>query len=291
MSRGDAGDARETPEKVIVSTPERHIDTFDDLGTRDGERGIDTFDDLRRPGSEKSINTFDDLLVPTDGGDKTTTKVADGQRRDTPEMVEQRRIDQAAESIRNLDGMNSEKWKTMSIDDKRLALQSASRELGRAYNSPEPPLETKNMGDPSAQGEYGDGYSYNAKTDDVVGSDYGIRMNEDAVTRRNEKLFGENPKEVIRTCSHEFRHSYQSEQAHAYEKGFKVDDVEQARTWSENFKDYKNPPAAELAQTDPERYFKEYEAYRNQPVEVDARDFGDKVVSRTYDDARERGSR
>ncbi|RJR42802.1 MAG: hypothetical protein C4576_15490 [Desulfobacteraceae bacterium] len=291
MSRGDAGDVRETPEKGIVRMPERRIGTYDDLGTADDRKGIETYDDLHRQGAERSINTYDDLRAPKDSEDKNTAKVSDAPRHDAPESVEQHRIGQAAEAIRGHERMNAEKWRALSVDDKKSALESAGKELGRAYNSPEPPLETRNMGDPDTQGEYGDGYSYDARTHKVVGSDYGIRMNEDAIAKRNEKLFGDDPRTALETYSHEFRHSYQAEQARAYDKGFRVDNAEQAKTWSENFRDYKQPPDAQLAQTDPEEYFKKYEAYRSQPLERDARGFAERVTSNTYHNRFESGDR
>jgi hypothetical protein len=275
----DVPQTREAPEKEITKTPEKRINTYDDLGAGDATKGIE---DLRRPGNEKPISTYDDLRAPNDGADKTNaTKVSDSRGTDGPELIEQRRIGQAAEGIRGQEWMKPEKWKTLSDDEKRIALDYSGKELGRAYKSPEPPLTTEKTNQ-NALGSYEDGATIRNPN-----GDYGIRMNEHGVGERNEKLFGDDPKTALETYSHEFRHSYQNEQAHAYDKGFAVDNPGKAREWSENLKDYKQPPDAEMARTDPERYFKEYGAYRNQPVEVDARDFGDKVTSKTYDDRTE----
>jgi hypothetical protein len=254
----DVPQTREAPEKEITKTPEKRINTYDDLGAGDATKGIETYDDLRRPGNEKPISTYDDLRAPNDGADKTNaTKVSDSRGTDGPELIEQRRIGQAAEGIRGQEWMKPEKWKTLSDDEKRIALDYSGKELGRAYKSPEPPLTTEKTNQ-NALGSYEDGATIRNPN-----GDYGIRMNEHGVGERNEKLFGDDPKTALETYSHEFRHSYQNEQA------------------------YKQPPDAEMARTDPERYFKEYGAYRNQPVEVDARDFGDKVTSKTYDDRTE----
>jgi hypothetical protein len=293
MNGGDIGEAREVPEKEITKTPEpeRRIDTYDDLRTTDSTGNVETYDDVRRSDNERRIDTYDDLRTSKEGGDKANTtdktKASESRGLNAPEIAEQDRIDQAAESIRGQEWMTPEKWKTLSIDEKSIALEYGGKELGRAYNSPEPPLETKNMKNPAEQGEYGDGFSYDKTTDRIVGSDYGIKMNEDAVTQRNEKLFSDDPRAALETYSHEFWHSYQNEQAHAYEKGFRVDDPQKAKEWSENLKDYKQPPNAELARTDPEKYHKDYDAYRNQPIERDAREFGSRVISRAYGDTTE----
>jgi len=51
-----------------------------------------------------------------------------------------------------------------------------------------------------------------------------------------------------------------------------------------NLNRIQNPPAPELARTNPEKYFEEYETYRNQPVEKDARAFAKDLSSRIYED-------
>jgi hypothetical protein len=206
------------------------------------------------------------------------------------EFSEQKRLNQAAEEIKKIDWMNPEKWKTLNPVEKRIALEHSGRALGKAYDHPEPPLSIKGMGDPNLQGTYGDGYSYRpespyADKKGISGADYGIEMNQDGMDPSNhKKLFGENPGTAVETYAHEFRHSYQHEQANAFEKGFKTNDPAKAKEWSENFKNYQQPPDAELAKIDRENFIKQYEVYRNQPVERDANDFGAQLSSKIFDE-------
>jgi len=290
---------QESPEKQVTKTPEKKIDTFDDLITSDKSGSIDTFDDIRKQGSDNSIETFDDIRSPKETSEKTKIDATEKTVEDTSETLEQKRLNQAAEDIKKNEWMKPEKWKTLSNNEKRIALEHSGKALRDAYHCPDPPLTIKRMQEPGLQGEYGDGYSYDPKRDKyngnievnpsdfeghgIVGYDYGIRMNIEGMDyETNKKLFGDDSREALETYAHEFRHSYQHEQAHAYDKGFRTDDPIKAREWSENLRDYKQPPDAELAKTDPERYFKEYEAYRNQPVEREAREFAQKISSEVY---------
>ena len=280
----DTPEVSESPEKQVTKTPEKKIDTFDDLRTSDKSKRIDTFDDIRKQGADSSIKTFDDLRDAKETGDKTKiTETTDKAVKETPKAIEQKRIDKASEEIRKIEEMNPEKWKTLNNDKKAYALRHAGGELGETFKNPDPPLMTKKWEEPGTLGSYGDGPSYDSKEKKWVG-DYGIEMNEKGYNYDSrEKLFGDNPKEALKTYAHEFRHSYQNEQAHAFDKGLNVDDPQKAKEWSDNLKDYKQPPDAELSKTDPEKYFKEYEAYRNQTVERDAREFGEKVSSKVYE--------
>lgn len=287
----DTPEIHESPEKKITKSPEKKIDTFDDLKVSRELDRIDTFDDIKKQESDRSIKTFDDLKNGKETGDKTNSAdTTDKAIKDTPELTEQKRIDQAADGIKKNEWMKLDNWKTLSTDKKRIALDHCGKALGKAYDHPEPPLTTKEMGNPNLQGTYGDGYSYRpensyADKHGVFGADYGITMNQDGMDPNTHKrLFGEDPREAVETYGHEFRHSYQHEQAQRFENGFNVDDSEKAKEWSENFKDYKWPPDAKFAKSDPEKYFKEYEAYRNQPVEKDANDFGSKLSARIYAD-------
>jgi hypothetical protein len=288
----DTPEISESPEKQVTKPPEKKIDTFGDLKASDNSGRIDTFDDIRKQGSDSSIKTFDDLRGAKEPGDKTKkTETTDKAVEDTPESTEQKRMVQATEDIKKNDWVKPEKWKTLSIDEKRIALDNSGKALGKAYDHPEPPLTTKKMGDPILQGTNGDGYSYrpespSAAKQGIAGAEYGIKMNQDGMDpNTHKKLFGEDPREAVETYGHEFRHSYQHEQANAFDKGFKTDDPIKAKEWSENLKNYQQPPDAELAKTDPEKYFKQYEAYRNQPVERDANDFGSKLSSSVYGDS------
>jgi hypothetical protein len=286
----DTTEISESPEKQVIKSPEQKINTFDDLRASDTSGRIDTFDDIKKQGGDGSIKTFDDLSVKKTGDKNKSADTTEKEVKNTPELSEQKRIEQATQDIKQNELMNPEKWKTLSVDDKRIALEHSGKALGKAYDHPEPPLTTKKMGDPNLQGINGDGYSYRpespyADKHGIAGADYGIEMNERGMEPNTHKnLFGEDPRKAVETYGHEFRHSYQHEQAKRYEKGFKADDPKKSKEWSENFKDYKQPPDSDLAKTDPEKYYKQYEAYRNQPVERDANDFGSKLAKSVYGD-------
>lgn len=186
------------------------------------------------------------------------------------------RIERAAEQLKQMDELRPQNWREMDIYERRVTLDRVGRVLSDVYEHPSPPLIIEDMGNPATQGAYGDGYRFNVRSGEVEGSDYGIRMNEEALTERDQKLLGDNPKEALRTYAHEFRHSYQREQVNAYEKWTfrnSVDDLDTARTWSENFRNYQSPGI----------FGDNFDAYYQQPVEADARAFADRVVRKTYD--------
>ena len=198
--------------------------------------------------------------------------------------MEQKRLDQAGEAIKNIEEMKPEKWKTLSDKEKIWALDHCGKTFRDSYNHPNPPLFTERA-ESNKLGEYGDGWSYNK----TAGSDYGIRMNEEGTKEMNKKLFGDDPRAALETYAHEFRHSYQCEQAHAFDKGLEVDDPDKAKEWSGNLgENYKPAPDAETAKTDPEEYIRVYEAYKNQSVERDAREFGEKISSKIYGEIEKR---
>ena len=287
----DVPEIQESPETQITKTSERQIETFDDLKTSDKLGQIETFDDIaRKQDSDRSIETFDDIAKSKEG--TTTQEISSNSEKgafdkDTPEAIEQKRLSRAAEDIKNIDGMKSEKWKTLTNDEKSWALRHSGEVLRDAYHTPDPPLYTEKAAS-NELGKYGDGYYSDpadpSNPEKYVGSDYGIKMNEEGINQRDKRLFGDDPKVALETYAHEFRHSYQSEQAHAFDKGFKTDDPVKAQEWLENIREYKQPPDAELAKTNPEKYFSEYEAYRNQPVEKNAREFASDLSSRIFED-------
>ena len=231
----DYADYADYAEKNASEKYLQKIDTFDNIIKSDSHERIDTFDDLKSKKMHNAISTFDDL---TTNGESTDRKIIDYKTgydvRNMPELIDQQRINQATENIINNDQIWQEKWKTLNTDEKRNALDHIGKALGKAYDHPEPPLVTKKMDAPNMQGTYGDGYAYQPKIspvgkDGVTGSDYGIQMNQDGMDpNTHNKLFGEEPQDAVETYGHEFRHSYQYEQSHRYEKGFKVDDPDKA---------------------------------------------------------------
>ena len=283
----DRPEAADSMDKLATQAPEKTIEASDDL--KDSYKSqSDGFDDLKASYKSGQSGTFDDLKTSYHGNQIDSTEntfdksASERSNKETPEAIEQRRLSQAAGDIRKQDQMQPEKWKALSNEDKGRALEHFGKSLGDAYDTPDPPL-FREKDSPNSQGSFGNGEKYDLSTDKMVGNEYGIKMNEEAVTERNTNLFGDDPKEAVSTYGHEFRHSYQSEQAERFDKGFKTDDPVKAREWSENFKDYKNPPDNELKETNPERYSKEFAEYRNQPVERDANGFGSRLASAIFD--------
>lgn len=185
--------------------------------------------------------------------------------------LEEQRLDETAGRLRQVDGLQPEQWQKMDIYERKAVLNQAGQVLEDTYDSPRPPLLVKDMGEPNALGSYGDGYRFNDSTGRVEGADYRIAMNE-AGQASDGTLFGDDPRQALRTYAHEFRHSYQAEQATRFEKPqFRnlVDVPGEAQGWSENNRHYVRPEQG-------------FDAYRSQPVEQDARDFADKLVDRVY---------
>ncbi len=279
----------ESPEKKVTQTPEKIIDTFDDLKLSENTDRIETFDDISRRENQISIETFDDFKNKEEGESNIDiSEKINSEVKDNPELTELERMEEAAASIKNIEWMQPEDWKSLGTDDdgirkKRVALEHVGKALRDVYHTPDPPLITKKMAETNLLGEYGD-------PNIVIGSDYGINMNEIGFDPEKEKkLFGNDPRVALDTYGHEFRHSYQCEQAIAYEGGFEhlTDDPNKAREWFENLKDIKQPPEDKMKNTDPERYRKEFEAYENQPIERDAREFGEKLSNYVYEQNKE----
>lgn len=172
------------------------------------------------------------------------------------------------EKLAQIEWLTAAQWRNLDIHQKVVALNLAGKALGEVYRIPAPPLLVQRWEDRYAFGAYGDGYSFNARTGMVEGADYQIAMNALAETDCK-RLFGENPAAALETYAHEFRHAWQAEQVLCSQKPqFRnlVDDLDAAEEWQH---EYVSPEA-------------DYEAYYNQPVEKDARDFAAAVVLRLY---------
>ena len=275
----DISEHQESKEKQSTKSPEKPIGTYDDLRSSDSSKRMGTYDDMRGQSQERSINTYDDMRGGKEAGDKTDkANPSDKTAQDSPEILEQKRLDQAAEAIKSNERMKPENWKTLDLTEKKYALVENGRAMGKAYDSPEPPLNVKDMGDSNIQGGY------------RPGTDYDFAMNEKGMDPNTEKkLFGDDPRLAVETHGHEFRHSYQEEQSIRYDKGFKTDDPVKAKEWSENLKDYNEAPKGTLEEAaDPEEWKEKWAAYENQPVERDAREFGEKLSEKVYGKIEER---
>jgi len=192
---------------------------------------------------------------------------------------EEHRLNMATDRVKQIEWLKPEVWGRLDEYGRRVALDQVGRELQEVYDHPNPPLIiTERREDRNLQGAYRD-------------NDYWIFMNKAAVADNREgKLFGNDPQEALRAYAHEWRHSYQFEQATRWNKPqFRhlVDDPAQAEWWSWNIRpeNYKDPPSRELVKIDYERYQREYKAYRRQPVEEDANRFANELVKRVYGQA------
>lgn len=231
---------------------------------------IERFDETE-PTSGEQPHPDEDLHRNFLTDDQSGLEAAD--RKLLADMEYDRKLDAAADRIQNIEGLQPERWTQMDRYEQKATLNEVGRELQHVYHHPAPPLFIENEDDSSLLGAYGDGYQLDRTTGELDGNEYGITMNENGGTAQ-ERLFGDDPRAALTTYAHEFRHSYQHEQAHRSEiPHFRnmVDDADKAGEWSENLQ-----PGA---YTSPEV---DYEAYRAQAVESDARQFADDLVERVY---------
>jgi len=184
-----------------------------------------------------------------------------GWELDHPYLREIERYQDASDRISRIEPLKPDIWKGKDETEREWILDRAGRELGEVYHTPKPEL-FQELSEGNKLGSYDD-------------EDWRIRID-------REKLLGDDPKEALRTYCHEFRHSYQWEQARAYEKGFPVDDPQKAKGWAENFSHgrYMEPPDDRVV--DPEQYRERFSQYESQPVEEDARKFADEVAERVF---------
>lgn len=177
-------------------------------------------------------------------------------------------LEAAAERVKQIAWLQPDQWARLDIHEKVVALNAAGRALAEVYHIPSPPLLVLEMDHPEDYGYYGDGYRLNVDTDRIIGADYGIGMNLSAGVDY-ENLFGDDPAVALKTFAHEFRHSFQAEQVTRYlrpQHRNLVDDPQTAQAWNQP---YISPD-------------EDYQAYYDQPVEKDAREFADSLVKRVY---------
>ncbi|MBV9929101.1 MAG: hypothetical protein JOZ96_29085 [Acidobacteria bacterium] len=173
-------------------------------------------------------------------------------------VPDQLRKESAISSIKALEDFRPEKWREMSPERRRVALNRAGRALRDAYDCPEPPLITRELPEDERMvtlGEYEDG---------------------DYVMRVNEKLLqGDDPREALKTYIHEFRHSYQAEMATRHEKP--------------QFRHWVHEPAAAAEWSKARRsdsYVRpeeDFERYSRQGVEQDAEGFAEELIRGVYE--------
>ncbi|HPO14825.1 MAG TPA: hypothetical protein PLI09_15395 [Candidatus Hydrogenedentes bacterium] len=175
--------------------------------------------------------------------------------------TEQERQQQLVDALRQNAWLEKDKWQTLSPTERRVALEYAGRSLRDAYQCPDPPLIPEDFPEYDGKmllGQYKDG-------------DYDIEMNEKI-------LDGKDAGEALTTYCHEFRHAYQHEMVQRYDSGtFRhlVHDKDAAAQWSRNLNrnGYQSPEV-------------DFEKYRDQPVEEDARKFSEQIVQALYETKR-----
>lgn len=177
-------------------------------------------------------------------------------------------LERAADDIRAISGLAPDAWSQGDIYHKAAVLREVSQALGKAYGIPSPPIIVREVEDRYVFGWYGDGYTYDCETGQIVGADYAIVMNQRANTNM-QKLFGDDPVQAVHTLAHEFRHSFQAEMTSRYIKPQFRPHVPNPGIVQEWIHEYIHPG-------------QDYDAYVNQPVERDANDFADKLVQRLY---------
>jgi len=179
-------------------------------------------------------------------------------------------LDKASNKLAKNEWLNPDIWKNMDDIGKRIALEHVGEDLREIYKQPNPPLF---VSDKSEEGELA---YFDPK-------EWKIAMFKNEESKLGGKLFGEDPRGALNAYCHEFRHSYQEEQIQEYKKGFSTDENrEKLELWADNWKHYIEAPDDKLAEIDYERYQRDYEKYKNQPIEKDVDEFADLMTKRVY---------
>ena len=165
------------------------------------------------------------------------------------EKTDEARLDQAAKSIREV--FPTDRWAELSPNQRHWHLDRVGRELNRVYQCGEPMTFERPMQETKETIHLG---SY-------VDKDYRIDLNE-------KLLETPDPRRALETFAHEWRHNIQTEQIQCFRKGFgglRVNES-QVEAWSKN-REYIRPED-------------NFEAYREQAIETDARDFASRFVNK-----------
>jgi hypothetical protein len=179
--------------------------------------------------------------------------------------TEETRMKRATESMRKFDWLQPEKWKGLGPEERRNALEGAGRYLRDAYEFPEPPLMPRKF--PEYEGKVLLGFYSDGPSDKNLKADYELALNQQLLDARHN-----HPRQALETYSHEFRHAYQHEMAGRFKNGLGiVHDRSLAAEWAKNLDNYQHPD-------------EDFERYREQPVERDAREFSQRLARGLYDD-------
>ncbi len=148
---------------------------------------------------------------------------------------------------------NLDKLKT--IKEKEAYLQNELDKIARENGFPPVKVKIRELNDPEGKNSRG---HYNHLTKTIV-------------IDKSDVLSESYPEEkIIETLAHESRHAYQHYCVDYYEKEGKVPEgvnEESVIEWRDNFRNYVDPDD-------------DFEGYRDQPVEIDARAYGDEYINR-----------
>ncbi len=140
-----------------------------------------------------------------------------------------------------------EHWDGLSVDERRALLQDLHNQIAREYGMEPQEIQTPDLPDPAGMDWRG------VRRADSIGIDI-------------DNVRDDDPFRVIETLAHESRHSIQH---HLVENpDARPDHIsqEQVQAWDANFKNY-------ISSRD------DFQGYRDQPVERDAREFGGSFVN------------
>jgi hypothetical protein len=152
-----------------------------------------------------------------------------------------------------------QKWKGMSVEERLDFLREQYKKICEEYGIKEIEIKQEDLED-----KYLELWGFRVQITDARGVFRGNEIAIDIDNLRDDKGYN-----VLKTLIHEARHQIQWEMVQKYNsegdnaqfpQGITLDQV---KIWAHNFDNYIPPED-------------DFEAYRKQPVEVDARDFGNK---------------
>ncbi|MCX6064793.1 MAG: hypothetical protein NT121_03440 [Chloroflexi bacterium] len=155
-----------------------------------------------------------------------------------------------------------EKWDGMNFDDRKNWMAEWYRKLCGKLGIPPVEFKVEDLPDPE-DGDYKGVY----KNGIIFGLFRSITIDIDNVN-------GKDPFAILDTIAHETQHEYQHFLVENPDKRPNNISEEQIKSWGENFANYK-------------RAEDDFEAYRNQPVESDARQAGERAVADYVDSGKE----
>lgn len=153
------------------------------------------------------------------------------------------------------DGKNKirNEWKDMTFEERKQWIEDYYKDLCKKLGMPETDFKVEDLRDPD-NGDYRGSYNNGG----IFGWFRSLTIDSDNVK-------GDDPFEVMETIGHETRHQYQHYLVEHPDKRPANISEETVKSWKDNINNYK-------------RAENDYEAYRNQPIEADARQAGEQAA-------------